>query len=57
MTRIMDDSGFYDSKQARQLMLSPDFRAGIEYQAKFFAEQGAMKATPDLAKAIVTDLL
>ena len=57
MGRIMDDSGFFDAKQAKQLMTSPDFRAGMEYQVKFFMEQGTMKSAPDLSKAIVTDLL
>jgi len=57
MGRIMDDSGFYDAKQAKQLMTTPDFRGGMEYQVKFFMEQGAMKSAPDLSKAIVTDLL
>jgi len=57
MTRIMDDSGFYDAKQAKELMTSPDFRGGMEYQVKFFMEHGAMKSAPDLSKAIVTDLL
>jgi hypothetical protein len=57
MTRIMDDSGFYDAKQAKELMTSPDFRGGMEYQVKFFMEQGTMKSGPDLSKTIVTDLL
>lgn len=57
MTRIMDMSGFYDAKQAKQLMTSPEFRAGLEYQVKFFADQGQIKSVPDLAPAIVTDLL
>ena len=38
-------------------MTSPEFRAGLEYQVRFFMEQGQMKAAPDLSKAIVTDLL
>lgn len=57
MGRIMDDSGFFDAKQAKQLMTSPDFRGGMEYQVKFFMDQGTMKSAPDLSKAIVTDLL
>ena len=57
MGRIMDDSGFYDAKQAKQLMTSPEFRGGMEYQIKFFMEQGTMKSAPDIDKAIVTDLL
>ena len=57
MGRIMDDNGFYDAKQAKQLMTTPDFRGGMEYQVKFFIEHGAMKSAPDLSKAIVTDLL
>jgi ABC-type nitrate/sulfonate/bicarbonate transport system substrate-binding protein len=57
MGRIMDDSAFYDAKQVKQLMTTPDFRGGMEYQVKFFMDQGAMKSAPDLSKAIVTDLL
>jgi len=57
MTRIMDDSGFYDRKTTKQLMTRPEFRAGLDYQIKFFMDQGAMKSAPDLDKAIVTDLL
>lgn len=57
MGRIMDLSGFYDAKQAKARMTSPEFRAGLEYQVRFFMEQGQMKAAPDLTKAIVTDLL
>jgi len=57
MTRIMDDSGFYDRKTVKQLMTRDDFRANLEYQVKFFMEQGQMKSAPDLDKAIVTDLL
>lgn len=57
MGRIMDLSGFYDAKQAKQLMTSPDFRAGLEYQVRFFMEQGQMKTAPDLSKAIDTSLL
>jgi hypothetical protein len=57
MGRIMDASGFYDRKTVKQLMTSPDFRAGLEYQIKFFMEHGQMKSAPDLDQAIVTDLL
>lgn len=57
MTRIMNDSGFYDTKTVKQLMTAPEFRAGLEYQIKFFTELGTMKTAPDLDKAIVTDLL
>jgi len=57
MTRIMDDSGFYDRKTTKQLMTRDDFRANLDYQVKFFMEQGQMKSAPDLDKAIVTDLL
>ncbi len=57
MGKIMDSSGFYDAKQVKQIMNSPDFRAGLEYQVKFFMEQGQMKSAPDLDRAIVTDLL
>jgi ABC-type nitrate/sulfonate/bicarbonate transport system substrate-binding protein len=57
MTRIMDDSGFYDRKTTKQLMTRDEFRANLDYQVKFFSEQGAMKGVPDLDKAIVTDLL
>ena len=57
MTRIMDDSGFYDRKTTKQLMTRADFRANLDYQVKFFMDQGAMKSAPDLDKAIVTDLL
>ena len=57
MTRIMDDSGFYDRKTAKALMTRDDFRANLDYQVRFFTEQGAMKGVPDLDKAIVTDLL
>jgi len=57
MGKIMDMSGFYDRKMVKQLMTSPDFRENLEYQVKFFMEQGLMKTAPDLDKAIVTDLL
>lgn len=57
MTRIMDDSGFYTAAQAKQIMTSADFRGGMEFQVKFFMDQGTMKSAPDLSKAIVTDLL
>ena len=57
MTRIMDDSGFFDRSTTKQLMTRPDFRANLDYQVKFFMDQGAMKSAPDLDKAIVTDLL
>lgn len=57
MTQIMDQSGFFDRKQVKTIMTSPDFRAGLEYQIKFFMDQGQIKAAPDLSKAIVTDLL
>jgi len=57
MGRIMDLSGFYDSKTAKKLMTSHDFRAGLEYQIKFFMELGRIKTAPDLDKEIVTDLL
>jgi hypothetical protein len=53
----MDDSGFYDAKQAKQIMTSPELKANMEFQVKFFTEQGTMKSAPDLGKAIVTDLL
>jgi ABC-type nitrate/sulfonate/bicarbonate transport system substrate-binding protein len=57
MKRIMDDSGFYDAKQAKQIMTSPELKANMEFQVKFFMEQGAMKSAPDLSQAIVTDML
>ncbi|HZQ63284.1 MAG TPA: NrtA/SsuA/CpmA family ABC transporter substrate-binding protein [Casimicrobiaceae bacterium] len=57
MTRIMDDSGFYDRKTAKALMTRDDFRANLEYQVKFFMDQGQIKTAPDLDKAIVTNLL
>jgi len=57
MTRIMDDSGFYDRRTTKQLMTRPDFRANLEYQVKFFMDLGQIKTAPDLDKAIVTDLL
>lgn len=57
MTRFMDNSGFFDRKTTKQLMTHADFRAGLEYQVKFFTDIGQMKGAPDLDKAIVTDLL
>ena len=57
MGRIMDQSGFFDLKTVKTLMTAPDFKENLEYQVKFFMEQGAMKTSPDLSKAIVTDLL
>ena len=57
MTRIMDDSGFYDRRTTRQLMTHEAFRANLDYQIRFFMEQGAMKTAPNLDNAIVTDLL
>lgn len=57
MGRIMDQSGWYDRKTVKRLMTAPDFRENLEYQVKFFMDQGAMKSAPDLSKAIVTDLL
>ncbi|HEX4883942.1 MAG TPA: NrtA/SsuA/CpmA family ABC transporter substrate-binding protein [Casimicrobiaceae bacterium] len=57
MTQIMDQSGFYDAKTAKQLMTRDDFRANLDYQVKFFMDLGQMKSAPDLDKAIVTDLL
>jgi hypothetical protein len=57
MTRIMDDSGFYDRRTVKQLMTRDDFRANLDYQVKFFTDQGQLKGAPDLDKAIVTDLL
>jgi ABC-type nitrate/sulfonate/bicarbonate transport system substrate-binding protein len=57
MTRIMDDSGFYDRKTVKQLMTRDDFRANLEFQVKFFMDLGQIKAAPDLDKAIVTDLV
>jgi hypothetical protein len=57
MTRIMDDSGFYDRRTTKQLMTRDEFRAGLDYQVKFFMDQGQLKSAPDLDKAIVTDLL
>ena len=57
MGRIMDQSGFYDRKTVKQLMTAPDFRENLEYQIKFFMDQGTLKSVPDLSKAIVTDLL
>jgi ABC-type nitrate/sulfonate/bicarbonate transport system substrate-binding protein len=57
MTRIMDDSGFYDRKTTRQLMTREEFRANLDYQVRFFMDQGQIKTAPDLDKAIVTDLL
>jgi len=57
MTRFMDNSGFYDAKTVRQLMTHADFRANLDFQVKFFTEQGQLKGVPDLDKAIVTDLL
>jgi hypothetical protein len=38
-------------------MTAPDFRENLEYQIKFFMDQGTLKSAPDLSKAIVTDLL
>lgn len=57
MTRIMDDSGFYDRATTKRLMTREDFRANLDYQVKFFMGEGAIKTAPDLDKAIVTDLL
>ena len=57
MTRIMDDSGFYDRRTVKQLMTRPDFRANLEYQVKFFMDLGQIKSAPDVDKAIVTDLV
>ncbi|MEP7208945.1 MAG: NrtA/SsuA/CpmA family ABC transporter substrate-binding protein [Casimicrobiaceae bacterium] len=57
MTRIMEESGWYDRKTVKQIMTSDDFRAGLEYQVKFFMELGQMKNAPDLDRAIVTDLV
>ena len=57
MTRIMDDSGFYDRRTTKLLMTRDEFRAGLDYQVKFFMDQGQLKSAPDLDKAIVTDLL
>ena len=57
MGKIVDDSGFYDSKTVRQLMTRDDFRANLDYQVKFFMEHGQIKSAPDLDKAIVTDVI
>ena len=38
-------------------MTRDDFRASLEYQAKFFMDLGQIKTAPDLSKAIVTNLL
>lgn len=57
MQKFMDNSGFFDRKTTRQLMTDAEFRAGIEYQVKFFTDLGQMKGAVDLDKAIVTDLL
>ena len=57
MGQIIDNSGFYDRKTVKQLMTRDDFRANLDYQVKFFMEQGQIKSAPDLDKAIVTDLL
>jgi ABC-type nitrate/sulfonate/bicarbonate transport system substrate-binding protein len=57
MSRIIELSGFYDSKTVKQLMTREDFRASLEYQVKFFMDLGQIKSAPDLSKAIVTTLL
>jgi len=38
-------------------MTRDDFRANLDYQVKFFTDQGQLKGAPDLDTAIVTDLL
>lgn len=57
MRKIVDLSRWYDRRTTQALMVHPDFRASLDYQAKFFMEQGMVKSPPDFDKAIVTDLL
>ena len=63
-----DRRGDHDPHHGRQRLLRhedgqaaddarPTSAASLEYQVKFFMEQGTMKSAPDLDKAIVTDLL
>lgn len=57
IARFVDGSGFFDTKTVKQLMTRDDFLANLEYQVKFFMDLGQIKTSPDLRKAIVTDLL
>ena len=57
MNQIIDTSRFYDAKTTKGLMTRDDFRASLETQVKFFMDLKQMQGSPDLNKAIVTDLL
>lgn len=57
MSQIIDNSGFYDRNEVRQVMSSPDLREAMEYQIKFFTDLGKISKTPNLDNAIVTDLV
>lgn len=57
MTQMIDNSGFYDSGEIKQVMTSPDLREAMEYQVKFFMDLGKISSAPDLDRALVTDLV
>lgn len=57
MTQIIDNSEFYDLPTVKKVMTASTFRDSLEYQVKFFRDLGRIKSTPDLNKAIVTDLV
>lgn len=50
-------SGFFDVGQARALLTSPAFRAGLEDQVRFLMESGQLKSTLSLDGVIVPGLL
>lgn len=57
MDRLIADSEFYRSKEAKEVMTSGALLDSLEYQVKFFRDIGQIKTTPSLKDAIVPDLL
>jgi ABC-type nitrate/sulfonate/bicarbonate transport system substrate-binding protein len=57
MNRLLGESTFYRSKEAKQVISSPAFVESLEYQLKFFRDIGQIKNTPAVREAVVDDLL
>jgi ABC-type nitrate/sulfonate/bicarbonate transport system substrate-binding protein len=57
MTKLIDGSEFYRSKDAKTIMASAPFLDSLEYQVKFFRDIGQIKNSPSLKEAVVADLL
>lgn len=57
MRELLVQSGFHNRQQAKALLSSDDFVAGLESQARFFVDSGQLTRSVPMKQFVVTDLL